>query len=475
MTSHEKHVEEVVTDLRDGRLAFMAGAGISLGRESWLPGWNELVYSLLGIVAGPEAIHEVEYISKQHMQMLFNEVFLQRMVRAIGLERTAEAIRICMDTDSYSAVHKFLAWAMLHFGSIVLTTNYDELIEKASGWKTAPMKLHGTLGKLQKARFTVDEIFAPLDPTLAESVAPKLSGRTLVVVGYRGADEFDVIPFLFEQAKLDKFIWITHGAVDDLDAGIKRRLDERGDPYFQADADEFLRAVYQQTKGAASDDELNRWRSAHPGNAERWWLPGLQSWGEQLTKERRSDVDFLWAQILDYLRIYRLKEESGVVLRPAEDAYERFLKTHSDPIRGLEADVQVAYIRRTMGGVGTRDLLVQLQTTIARIWDALDKVHTSHERLALQRLLTGAYHQFGIALQNIGVHSQASSILEEAARYRRLIGDPELAYSVFQQFINGRQAHRSKVGHIDEFAPPGLEELVSELAGGMCCLVPAVA
>ncbi len=456
MSSYDEHVKQVCADLQDGRLAIMAGAGISCGRQSWLPRWDELIYSLLRIVGGPEATDEVEYISKHHMHLLFNEVFLQQMVRVIGLERTAEAIGICMDTNSYSAIHKFLAWSMLHFGSVVLTTNYDELIEKASGWKATPIKIHGTLGKLQEARFTVDKLFAPLDASLVESVAPKISGRTLLVVGYRGADEFDVIPFLFEQAKSHKFIWMTHDAADDLDASIKRRLTERRDPYFQADADQFLQVVYQQTKNAANDDdELDCWQAARRGNAAQWWLPGLKSWGKRLSEESQRDVDYLWAQILDYLRIYRLEDESGAVRKPAGDAYARFLKTYSDPIRALECDAQIAYIKRITRDAEPPDLLVHFQTTIARIWEMLDKVYTSDERSALQILLTRTYHQFGVALQNIGAHSQASSILKEAARYRRLLGDRNLPYSVFQQFMNGRQAHRSHVGHIDEFAPRG--------------------
>lgn len=456
MSEHQKYLSEVCEALTDRRAAFMVGAGISVGRQSWLPSWNKLVYSLLQIIGGPDGMPEVKYITKQHMKLLFNEVFLQRMVQAVGLKRTAEALRICMDTGSYSAIHKFLAWSMQEFDATVFTTNYDELIERASGGKAIPEKFHGTLSNLEKARFTIKQIFAPLDRTVAKSAAPKLEGRTLVVIGYRGTDEFDVVPFLFEQAKPRKFIWVTHSAADGLDPAVKRRLDERRDPYFQTDADKFLRAVYEQIKQyTRADDELDRWQARHHSTRKAWWLPGLQSWGERLKEERRSNVDFLWAQILDYLRIYRLKDDSGVVRRPAEDAYERFLQSKPTPIRAIEASVQLAYIRRTTETIASKDLLVNFQTVIAHIWEELDNAKSDRERSTLQGLLARAYHQFGIALQNVGAHLQAHLTLEKAAHFRRFVGDRERAYTIFQQFMNGREFYRKRLGSVDEFAPRG--------------------
>jgi len=447
----------------------MIGAGASFKRNTWLPGWKELIYNLLKIIAGPDRSSDVEYISKNHMQLLFNEAFLQKMANILGLSATAEALRIFMDTNAYNPIHKFLSWTMLNFSSIVLTTNYDELIERAGGSRAKLFKLHGTLKELEKARFTVNHIFAPLDPNMTSCIYPELSESTMVVIGYRGADLFDVIPFLFsKEANIKKFIWITHGSLDDdLDPNTRKLLDGRGDPCFKADTDKFLNEVYTQTKQfAKSDGELDRWEVNHTINRNEWWRGELDRWKEELYAKKQSELDFLWAQILDYLRIYQLKDNGrdGDVRKPAEEAYLRFLKNKPETIPALGAKLQLAYIKRTTGAETCDDL----QTIIKIIWNMLDKETIDRNRHDLQRLLTMAYHQLGIALQNKGLHSQASSKLDEAILLRRFTSDPEVAYSFFQKFINGRQAYlNKKIGSIEELAPDWRVALASQLEGSI--------
>ena len=465
MSVHENYAIEVSSALQRHKAVFMVGAGASFGRNTWLPGWNELIYNLLKIIAGPDRYSDVEYISKNHMQLLFNEAFLQKMTNVLGLSATAEALKIFMDTNAYNPIHKFLSWTMLNFGSIVLTTNYDELIERAGGNRAKLFMLHGTLKELEKARFTVNHIFAPLDSNTTACIYPELAESTLIVIGYRGADLFDVIPILFsKQANVRNFVWITHGSPDDdLDPNTKKLLDERGDPCFKADADEFLNEVYTQTKRfAKGDDELDRWEVNHTINSNEWWRGELDRWKEELYEKKQSKLDFLWAQILDYLRIYQLKNNvhEGDARKPAEEAYLRFLKTKPETIHALEAKLQLAYIKRTTGTETCSDL----QTIIKIIWDMLDKETIDRNRHNLQRLLTMAYHQLGIALQNKGRHSQASSKLDEAILLRRFTSDPEVAYSFFQKFINGRQAYMDKkIDSINELAPGWRDTLVSQL------------
>ncbi|VVB63884.1 NAD-dependent protein deacylase [uncultured archaeon] len=322
MKNPEDYVTEISKAMIEGRAAFMAGAGISLNRNSWLPDWEGLVYSLLKIIAGLNRDFEIEYIHKNYMQLLFNEVFLHLMSETLGSNQVVDAIRRSMDINEFNRVHKFLAWSMLRFHSTVITTNYDELIEKAGRLKIEPIKLHGTLNMPESMRFTVNHIFSPLNPEAARRAAEKIKGRTLLVLGYRGADEFDVMPFLFEQANIHKFIWITHGEPEkDLDPHTRKRLDERGDPYFRVNADDFLKAVYDQSKSyAKSDGELDRWDQwnlDHPIKTPDWWKQELEFWGRHIKKGSGSNMDFLWAKMLDYLRIYEL-DCCGIERRPAE-------------------------------------------------------------------------------------------------------------------------------------------------------------
>jgi tetratricopeptide (TPR) repeat protein len=357
-----------------------------------------------------------------------------------------------MDTNSYSAIHKFLAWSMEKFHNVVLTPNYDELIEEAAGWrhpKDLLLKLHGTLSDIKNARFTVDRIFAPLEKGLAQKAADMLKGRIVVVAGYRGADEFDIIPLLFEEANPREIVWLAHGEIDH---SVRKRLDDKHYRYFEkVDVDEIFKKVYEETKQGEADPELDAWQPRHPGNQKDWWKPKLERWGNDLWRRSENEVRFLWARILDHLRVYRVLD-NGIQHKPAEEAYERFLRGSPDPVLSLEARARLAYIRRTTG-TGS---LEELRDVIVSIKSALDETRDRSKGERLQRLLGWTLHEYGTALQNSGEHVRAKLVLGEAAKLRALIGDLELAYSLFQLFMNATRAVTNVRGsRVDDFAPTG--------------------
>lgn len=139
---------------------------------------------------------------------------------------------------------------------------------------------------------------------------------------------------------------------------------------------------------------------------------------------------------------------------------EEILKAMEIQPKTIESKLRLAHLRRTMGF----DTSIDIQNTISEIWNILDNVTIDSERHELQRLLTKAYHQLGISLQNQGLHSRASSKLDKAILLRCFTGDPEVAYSLFQKFFNGRLAYfNGKVGCIDELVPGWRETLVTQL------------
>ena len=96
--NNEQLTSEVARSLRDGQIAFIVGAGISAERQSWIPLWKDMVYSLLEIIAGEEGWAEVRYV-EPFMGLLFNEVILHQMTQIIGPDKTADSIKSCMDTN----------------------------------------------------------------------------------------------------------------------------------------------------------------------------------------------------------------------------------------------------------------------------------------------------------------------------------------------------------------------------------------
>jgi len=454
--NNEQLTSKVARSLQDdGQIAFLVGAGISAERQSWIPLWRDMVYSLLEIIAGEEGKAEVRYV-EPFMRLLFNEVILHQMTQIIGHDKTADSIKSCMDTNQYSAIHKFFAWAIEEFKTPVLTTNYDELIEEAAGWrhdnrtngsKNLMIKLHGTLSKMEKAHFTINQIFAPLEDNVREMAKNMLKDRIVVVAGYQGLDEFDVIPLLFDEANPRTIIWLAHSEIDPV---IRKKLEEGHNKYFKADADKFLREVYEKTKQGRSQLELDNWWIQHRGNTKEWWKTELKRWGDELWQRQKDDVKFLWAKILDYLRVYRVYQDENDY-KPAEEAYNRFLSESSDHIRNSEARMRMAYVKRTCGMASLEDSY----KVIDEIKSLLEETKDKNERRRLQMLLGRALHEYGTALQNACDHIKAKSVLDEAMKLRASINDPEISYSLFQEFMNAVQYARNTGDNLDRVAPLG--------------------
>jgi tetratricopeptide (TPR) repeat protein len=453
-------LEEVTKAVKHGRAAFLVGAGISANRQSWVPLWSDFVSSLLEAIAGAEGKHEVQYI-KPHMGLLFNEVILHQMVQVIGLNNTAKAIKICMDINSYSVSHMFLAWVMKKFRNAVLTTNYDELIEEAAGWKhggnpaislkeplkDSLLKLHGTLTDVTHARFTINQIFAPLEADLKRRMVDILRNRIVVVAGYRGADKFDVIPVLFEEANPQDIIWLIR---NDIDPDVKKQLDDKHYKPIKVDVDDFFRKIYLNIARGESDPELDDWQTDVPVKERDWWKRGLQRWGINLWQHHRNEMRLLWARILDYLRIYQVYE-GDIRHELAKSAYERFLSESSDVIANLEIEARLAYISRTMGTGAPQES----SKVVRNIETMLAQTRGRDLRQRLQKLLGWALHEYGVTLQNAGDYVRAKAVLEESARLRTLTDDPELPYTLFQEFMNATGAAENLGSRIDDFAPVG--------------------
>ena len=218
-----RYANEASVALRANRLAVFSGAGISMFRQSRLPGWMDLMAGLLRAIAGEDeqALEECHYVLEDKngfTRFLFNEMVLNLMVRIFGIDTPAEALKACLETSRYSPSHRVLAWATKHFKVSMLTANFDTLIEQAGG--TGVAKLHGTLDELEKARFTADTIFKPLDPPLLAETKRMIEGHVLLVVGYNGEDEFDILPALFEVDPVpERVLWLMHYSEDDLKSG----------------------------------------------------------------------------------------------------------------------------------------------------------------------------------------------------------------------------------------------------------------
>lgn len=253
------------------RFAFLAGAGISV--PSGLPtAWtfNKTLASFLSETAASqeklEQLLTTGYAASYGPRLRFEQVI--QVLRDRDPELSI--LRVFDETGGPTFLHHFLARALSH-GAAVFTTNFDSLIERAYYQRVSPkqasrlnqvfsetydeqvrrdrchsfakyirlrypkpavLKLHGSLrvtpspnpfglprwdfDGLASIGATLDKVgrTSPdlrLEPHKEETLVKLMRGRVLCVMGYSGADDFDVTPSLASAMQNSAgLIWIRH-------------------------------------------------------------------------------------------------------------------------------------------------------------------------------------------------------------------------------------------------------------------------
>jgi len=261
-----KILHESANNLRNAiestkRLVFLVGTGISFDPPSYLTTWpqSECIKAITSLK--PD-------IEEKLKEAVRPEVFFQVLYNIIGKKALIplEVLNPVMlnskeELIAPNTLHFFLA-EMIHKGHMVLTTNFDNLIEMAyekitNGQKpkvaifdTDFQKLYEELNSLKlgclikihgsfvtpEGRDCRDSIIAILQQVQREFPESKrklvkklIEEHDLVVMGYSGQDDFDIYPFLLEPPS-DKCIWwIRHLKEKDpkkWDALLKSQLEE---------------------------------------------------------------------------------------------------------------------------------------------------------------------------------------------------------------------------------------------------------
>ncbi|MFX0066951.1 MAG: tetratricopeptide repeat protein, partial [Candidatus Hermodarchaeota archaeon] len=153
-----------------------------------------------------------------------------------------------------NVIHQYLA-QMLKQGHFVMTTNFDTLIERAVGLEEDQLrivitqhdfetyadpqaandqglwvvyKLHGSVKNVKTGEDTKTSVVTTLD-ALGKHREGQLGvevfkrpvfnqigrGRTLIVMGYSGGDDLDIIPTVLQMVGLKRIIWIQHQPLGD--------------------------------------------------------------------------------------------------------------------------------------------------------------------------------------------------------------------------------------------------------------------
>lgn len=269
------------------RLVFLAGAGISLRSPSNLPSGRRLLEEILRHVlrdvdrglaldlANPERRNKRTRGDYLRFESVLEELTMLR------IDPGLEVLRCFATATEPNRNHVFLHQVILA-GHTVITTNFDTLIERsllAHGHpfsqivttvdyrrafrKTrehAVYKLHGSSLLLSpvsarwrdgtstiKATLTAigrSEIRPSIDPFKVRVLEQLLRSAEVIVVGYSGQDDLDVLPLLLAISRSASYTWVVHSSARSsyrmVDACFLHLMKRRRHPYYVNGDGDFL-------------------------------------------------------------------------------------------------------------------------------------------------------------------------------------------------------------------------------------------
>ncbi|MBY9006421.1 MAG: tetratricopeptide repeat protein [Candidatus Lokiarchaeota archaeon] len=255
----------------DRRFTFLVGAGCSVSAPSCLPAGHAMMEALINYTCKESEIKDIIELMKSGT--LRFEALVEIIRNEIDKELTL--IDYYSQCDKPNMQHFFLA-EMIKQGNFVMTTNFDFLIEYALNHSGVPFKeivpvitkedfeifsdpyellkkkkksvykIHGSTENIITKKSTRDSLVATIQAfgsnkegenvfqleafkrPLFENITKE---RSLVVMGYSGSDDFDIVPTLKILKNLQDVIWINYS--HNIDIG-NEQIYEINDNTFQS-------------------------------------------------------------------------------------------------------------------------------------------------------------------------------------------------------------------------------------------------
>ncbi len=234
------------------KFCFLAGSGISLDSPSSLPTGYQFTRALIRrLIPEEERDNILELMNPKREGMKNSEDFLRFegfMEILRWFDVNLHVLDIYIEQTTPNLNHLFLA-QMLNLGHSILTTNFDSLIEYAileSGiprkqifpvihkqdWEAQPKpndypvyKLHGSLIDVrhrikQDSRETIQSILKQITQRKGELFQLEFwkqrvlrsifQDYDLLILGYSGLDDFDILPTFWTIPSPKRILWISH-------------------------------------------------------------------------------------------------------------------------------------------------------------------------------------------------------------------------------------------------------------------------
>jgi tetratricopeptide (TPR) repeat protein len=230
-------------------LTFLVGAGCSVEPPSCLPAGRSMMDAIIEHISDRDDVNKLKQIEEIRFESLVE------IVRD-NLDPELKTIDYYLQCNKPNLQHFFLA-EMIKAGNFVMTTNFDLLIEHAMLKSEIPIenikiaisksdfeslndpkklyengfyvlyKIHGSSKNVMTNEPTKESLIAtiqafgsnkqgmsvfqvePFKKALFENIS---KDRTMVIMGYSGSDDFDIVPTLKVLPGMKSVVWIDHSS-----------------------------------------------------------------------------------------------------------------------------------------------------------------------------------------------------------------------------------------------------------------------
>lgn len=485
----EEWHQQPIEIIKERDIVLFVGSGISFDPPAMLPSWTEVTEEAIRSLCSERLKNEQKELISRGGNIR-PEVLIDIMRGVIGDK--AIGILDVLKSEDFNMNHVFLAYLILNHNVLVITTNYDELVETAAKrifrgeilhvyhdkkgfreWlnskeKTAGLfKLHGTISREESIKAALSQVAAG---SLSEPVRELLKNFSenyhITFWGYSLTDDFDIVPVLFEtQPKRVK--WIIHrrdSKIPEHREEIREKLKEE-----EKGLEECLSKLLRGELSPKDRGEIQKKKNDHQKKANymRLFLKakdfGTESYSPKLpipfwedfqgllSNERRKkarEFSNPWsAEINEWDRLligaevfFYLREERGSWQKVINlcDRAINILKMQGDdanPEKLIHAYFLKGWAHRLLGTKEDKEKAIESFEQTEKLFE---KLPCEKEQLPSELLNKKAeiLHQKGIVFQRMGDHSSALQYLDEALKIRRELGDKaNIAFSEFQKFM----------------------------------------
>jgi len=229
-------------------LILLVGAGISKDKPSQLPTGQDFINSFYNFLLSNDDDNQFQSCIPQ----LKNEISLRfekimSIIERNYKSKTYSLLQCYREANLFNHNHRLIA-ELAKIGHIVTTTNFDSLIERSTSpeflqsivWDDdyineydipTVYKLHGSFNRYlldkkkwedtsESIKLTLEQVGLQgygfiMSANKSKFLRTHLAQRDLVVIGYSGSDDFDIIPTLMQTYSTKKIIWIEYSNTEE--------------------------------------------------------------------------------------------------------------------------------------------------------------------------------------------------------------------------------------------------------------------